>query len=322
MDIKANLTPVAQLSWLGEVQESGPRLTQRSPVGVRRFVVREGPALPHPECHPYCELGMHFEGRGVEFVEREEAVRREGDVFIAGPGVPHFFRVTRYPLSGIAVYFLPSLLVELGPERDGLVLLRRFTARQNLRRRLIRPPANLRLRLAHDFARLHEEFSRPALGSEIRMRTILSEMLIDLVRWETRAGRDVGAESDDSPLKWQHVNRALHYLREHFAEPVYARDVAKAVGVSESRLKVLFRDALGVPWSRYIQGYRIQQAVAMLGSDHNVTEAALAVGFESLSHFNATFRAFMGVTPSSYLKRRDPKRQTNSRKKDAAAQAR
>jgi AraC-like DNA-binding protein/quercetin dioxygenase-like cupin family protein len=309
MDIKANLTPVAQLSWLSEVQESGPRLTQRAPIGVRRFVVRAGPALPHPECHPYFELGMHLEGRGVEFVEREEAVRREGDVFVAGPGVPHWFRVTRYPLVGIAVYFLPSVLFELGPERDGLDLLRRFTSRQNLRRRLVRPPANIRARFVQSFARLHEEFSRKSFGSEIRLRTILSEMLIELVRWEMRAGRDTaGDDAQDSPLKWQHVNRALHYLREHFAEPVYARDVAEAVGVSESRLKVLFRDALGVPWSRYIQGYRIQQAVAMLGSaDHNVTEAALAVGFESLSHFNATFRAFMGVAPSTYLKRRQSK---------------
>lgn len=83
------------------------------------------------------------------------------------------------------------------------------------------------------------------------------------------------------------------------------RDVARAIGVSESRLKVIFREALGVPWSRYMQGYRIQQAVALLGSaDRTVTEVALSVGFESLSHFNSTFRAFMGVSPSAHLNRR------------------
>jgi AraC-like DNA-binding protein len=34
----------------------------------------------------------------------------------------------------------------------------------------------------------------------------------------------------------------------------------------------------------------------------NVTEAALASGFESLSHFNVLFRTFMGVAPKVYAK--------------------
>jgi AraC-like DNA-binding protein len=258
--------------------------------------------MVHPECHPYCELGLHLSGCGIEYVEREQTTRQAGDVFIAGPGVPHWFKITRYPLTGTAIYFLPSLLCELGPKHDGLHILRRFTARQSITTRLIRPPAVLRKRLVPAFKRIHREFERKSLGHEIQMRSLLMDMLVEVVRWERRAGKELASES--SPLKWDYVNRALHYLRDHFAEPVYAHDVAKAVGVGESRLKGLFREALGIPWSRYIQGYRIQQAVALLGgSDRTVTEAALAVGFESLSHFNATFRSFMGVSPSAYLKK-------------------
>jgi len=306
MDIHTSITPISELSWLTDVQELGPRLSLDEPIGVRHFVIKSGPALKHPECHAYCELGLHTSGRGVEFVEREQAVRQAGDLFLVGPGVPHWFRITRYPLVGTVVYFLPSLLCELGPQRDGMSILRRFTARQDLRRRLVRPPPKLRKDLASRFREIQVEFDAQSPGRELRLRTLLMDMLVDIIRWERRTGHESTTNDNGaSPPKWQYVNRALHYLREHFAQPVYARDVARAVGVSESRLNALFREALGVPWSRYIQGYRIQQAVAMLGSsDRNVTEAALAVGFESLSHFNATFRAFMGVAPGTYLKRR------------------
>ena len=173
---------------------------------------------------------------------------------------------------------------------------------RNIKSRLVRSPAWLRKRLTFGFKKIHREFEGKSLGREIRLRTLLMDMLVDLVRWERKTGREV--VQVNSSMKWQHVNQALHFLRDHFTGPVYAHEVAKAAGLSESRLKVVFREALGIPWSRYIQGYRIQQAVALLGtSDGSVTEAALAVGFESLSHFNATFRSFMGLSPSAYLKK-------------------
>ena len=52
----------------------------------------------------------------------------------------------------------------------------------------------------------------------------------------------------------------------------------------------------------YLQGYRIHRAAALLSEGRlNVTEAALEVGFDSLSHFNETFHSFMGVSPKSFV---------------------
>jgi AraC-like DNA-binding protein len=302
MNRQTSPTTISELSWLSEVKESGPRLNPQWPIWVRRLALQPGLAIPHPECHPYCELGLHLGGSGSEYVGQEKIVRQPGDLFLAGPGMPHWFKIARYPLTGIVIYFLPSLLCEFGPEQDGLCLLRRFTSKQSIERRVVRPPAALGKRLTLSFERICAEFGHPSLGSEMRLRTLLIDILVELVRWERREGREVGEA--DFPSKWRHVNRALHYLRENFAVPVYAHDVAGAAGVSESRLKVLFRQALGVPWSRYIQGYRVQQAIALLGTfNYTVTEAAFAVGFESVSHFNATFRSFTGLAPGVYLRK-------------------
>lgn len=299
--IKAKPTKLTELSWLLEVTESRQPLRELCPVWVRHGIIRSGPPVPHPERHPYCEFGTTMEGVVVSFVEREQAERRPGDLFLAGPGVPHWAMITEYPFRFITVYFLPNLLIELGPEGDGSKILRRFTAPQPLAARLVRPPAPLCNRILQSFEEMVLEFERNRFGREIRLRTLLLEQLLALLRWEQDAGRHI----DDTKLEfdWKPINKSLQYLREHYSEPIYTRDVARAAGVSETRLKVLFHNVLGMSWVRYLQGYRIHRAAALLSeAGSSVTEVALATGFDSLSHFTITFRSFLGVCPTVYRK--------------------
>lgn len=300
--IQAEPTKLTDLSWLSEVSESRQPLSEMSPVWVRHGTVSSGPPVPHPERHPYCEFGTTLQGRLVAFVGREQTERLPGDFFLAGPGVPHWATITKYPSKFITVYFLPSVLIQLGPEGDGSRILRRFVASQTLAERLVRPPPKVRQRLLRRFDEMVVEFEQRRFGRAMRLRTLLVEQLVDFLRWEQETGRELVDTHAD--FDWKPIDKALLYLREHFAEPVYARNVARSAGVSESRLKAQFRHALGVSWVTYLQGYRIHRAAALLSeTGMSVTEAALAAGFESLSHFNATFRSFMGVAPTEYRNR-------------------
>ena len=298
----ARPTSTPDLSWLLDVTESRQPLSENSPIWVRHGAVHEGPPTPHPERHPYCEFGIVLEGKGLSLVQREEAWRLPGDLLLVGPGVPHWGRIKTFPLRYITVFFLPGVIIEMDPAQDGLRILRRFTAQQSLATRLVRPSRQLLTRLVSMFQDLVMEFDQHRFGREIRLRTLLMEMIVLLLRWEESKGLTVGGQSPD--VDWRPVQKTLSYLRDHFTEPVYAKEVARASGVSESRLKALFQEALGLSWVKYLQGYRIHRAAALLSeSTHNVTEAALAVGFESLSHFNATFRSFMGVSPKHFARR-------------------
>jgi AraC family transcriptional regulator, L-rhamnose operon transcriptional activator RhaR len=298
----ARPTSTPDLSWLLDVTESRQPLSESSPIWVRHGAVSEGPPTPHPERHPYCEFGVVLEGKGLSLVEREEAWRLPGDLFLLGPGIPHWGRIKTFPLRYITVFFLPGVVIEMDPAQDGLRSLRRFTARQSLATRLVRPSRPMLTRLLPLFQDMAAEFDQQRFGCIIRLRTLLMEVIVLLLRWEESRGVNIGSDGPD--VDWRPVQKTLAYLRDHYTEPVYANEVARAAGLSESRLKVAFQEALGLSWVKYLQGYRIHRAAALLSeSTYNVTEAALAVGFESLSHFNATFRSFMGVSPRHYVRR-------------------
>ncbi|MBI4025856.1 MAG: AraC family transcriptional regulator [Verrucomicrobia bacterium] len=293
-------------SWLTDLREVCHPLGESRPIWVRHGMARTGPqpphpTVPHPERHPYCEFNLLLAGPTIQFVRGEQRKRQSGDLMLLGPGVPHYAMLLRYPYEFITVHFLPSLLFAMGPQGDGPIILRRFTARQSLRERLARPPPALRRQMNESFARMIAEFNRPQFGSESKLRAVLADALVELLRWERRSGRVIRGE--ENVVHWRPVERALHYLQEHYAETVYGRQVAAAAGVSESRLEVVFREAMGIPWVRFLQNYRIHRAAALLSEPGgNVTETALAVGFENLGHFITTFRAFKGVSPLEYRK--------------------
>jgi AraC-like DNA-binding protein len=293
-------TTSSSLYWLADVEESREHLHELCPIWVRHGTHRSGDPPPHPERHPYCEFGILLEGEALTFIEGQEAERLPGDLLLAGPGVPHYAKITKYPVRFITVYFLPSVLVELGLESDGPKLLRRFTACQSPRELIVRPDAELRERLTSLFEELVREFESRQFGREVKLRILVIEQMVEFLRWEQRKGQNpAGAEL---AVDWKVVGLTLEHLRTKYAEPVYARTLARAVGVSQSRLKASFKSALGLPWCKYLQIYRIHRAVVLLSASHcTVCEAAYAVGFESLSHFNAVFRSLMGRPPGDYL---------------------
>lgn len=299
--IEARAINPPDLSRLLEVSETRHPLGNLHPIWVRHGTNECGPCVAHPERHPYCEISLACAGEGSFSVENEQAKFRARDILLVGTGLPHWGEISRYPYRFITVYFLPSVLIELDPERDGPRILRRFTARQSLANRIIRPSRELGRHLVPLFEQIVSEFEGKEFGREIRLRTLLMELLVSLLRWEHRHGRSGSVAPMD--VDWQPIFRVLDYLRQNYTEPIYASKLAQASGMSESRLKILFRRALGMSWVKYLQGYRIHRAAALLSQPgSNVTEAAFAVGFESLSHFNSVFRSFLGVSPTVYVK--------------------
>lgn len=112
------------------------------------------------------------------------------------------------------------------------------------------------------------------------------------------------AEKKICPLSPAHkliVSKAKEYLKEHFTSAIRLSELARYLGVSPSYLSRLFSKETGMSIPVYVRNLRIEKAAELLKrGDYNVTEAAFAVGYSSLSYFSKVFCQVMGCCPCVY----------------------
>jgi len=292
------------LAWLADVQETRRPLTEVQPIWVRRSTITRGPSVPQPEYHPYCEINIILDGTVQQCAGRYQFLRQAGDVFLAGPSLPHYGLIT-HPTTTLIVYFLPSVLLRYDAEIDASRILYRFTNQNSQADIHLRPPAALVERLTQQFQTMLAEFERPQFGSKLKLQDLLISNLVELMRWEQSQGKTIAPVT--ASVTWGPVERALRFLRTHYTERIYAQEVAHAARVSPTQLRRLFQKTLNTSWVHYLQNYRIHRAAALLlEPTRSVTEIAFAVGFEDLGHFITVFRKRMGVAPSRYIKTLTP----------------
>jgi len=77
---------------------------------------------------------------------------------------------------------------------------------------------------------------------------------------------------------------------------------ARRVGLSSSRLSHLFKENTGIALSGYILLHKLQKATYCIYKGLNITDAAMAAGFDSPSHLAATSKRLLGMTAKEIRK--------------------
>jgi YesN/AraC family two-component response regulator len=94
------------------------------------------------------------------------------------------------------------------------------------------------------------------------------------------------------------------YLAQHYAEPITAKDAAKAHFISASRFSHLIRQNFGVSFSNYLCRQRIVYAIKNYASSElSVKDIATAVGFNDYCYFSRSFKKYVGQSPAFYFKK-------------------
>jgi AraC-like DNA-binding protein len=100
------------------------------------------------------------------------------------------------------------------------------------------------------------------------------------------------------------VLKAVAFMRHAYARPIGNDDVARAAGISTSRLQALFQQWLGQTPGRALGEIRLECAKNRLaGSAEPIVEIALGVGFSEQSAFTRAFRRRFGESPAVYRRR-------------------
>ena len=77
--------------------------------------------------------------------------------------------------------------------------------------------------------------------------------------------------------------------------------VAQQLNISANYLSNIFSKKRGIPFKKYLQQYRLQQAEKLLLDTRlSISEIALAVGFVDSNYFTKVFKEYFRLTPLKY----------------------
>jgi AraC-like DNA-binding protein len=102
-------------------------------------------------------------------------------------------------------------------------------------------------------------------------------------------------------LAQERVEQVIFLLQQNLADPPSLEELGKKVGCSHFYLSRIFSAQTGQTITQHLRQLRLEKAAELLKSgEYNVTEAALEVGYNSLSHFSTAFHEMFGCCPGLY----------------------
>ena len=100
----------------------------------------------------------------------------------------------------------------------------------------------------------------------------------------------------------EELSRLVSWIAEHYDDAdATISDAAKASGVSASRVSALIERGFKMSYKQYVTRVRLAEGTRLLReTDRNVTEIAIAVGYQYPTSFNRTFREAYLCSPTEY----------------------
>lgn len=99
------------------------------------------------------------------------------------------------------------------------------------------------------------------------------------------------------------VFQAKRFLDKNFHHEITLEQVAETACMSKYHFSRMFKNRIGISWSKYLRRLRIEKAKQLLAeSDLSVTQVCEEVGYNDLTHFTRIFKRNVDVTPRVYRK--------------------
>ncbi len=275
------------------------RLEDVTPDESRSFRVFEykGPGFKRGwHYHPEVELIVFLESTGPLFVGDHIGTYGPGEVLLLGPNLPHELRFIQGPVRCLWIHFgLDWFADTFGDLPECATALRLLSQSARGLRFGGKTSDDVTARLC----RLSGLSGMPYLVGFLEVLDRLA------VSTEVKTLSSAGF----TPVVDEHASARIQKIHEyvftHFKDEIDHAELARAVGLSRSALSHFFRRTTGRTITDFINEVRIGHACQMLISTKlNVSEIAYACGFESLSHFNNTFRRIKALSPKIFRQER------------------
>lgn len=102
------------------------------------------------------------------------------------------------------------------------------------------------------------------------------------------------------------IRFAAHLIQAHISHPLTIEEIAKKVGINQTKLKVGFKQIFGTTVFGYLQELRMNQAQKyLIATRDTIEEISLKCGYINTSNFSNAFKKHFGHAPSALRQKKE-----------------
>ncbi len=107
----------------------------------------------------------------------------------------------------------------------------------------------------------------------------------------------------DTSIIDKRIKKVLHYMSNHYNEPITVQQMASLIHLSDMYFGNLFKQETGMSFRKFLTMIRMNRAEDMLYSgEYKINEIADACGFSDVFYFSKIFKENRGYAPSTALR--------------------
>lgn len=217
----------------------------------------------------------------------------QGDIIFVPPTAVHEVTGLTEDAAIRGVIYEPSL-THIG---DLPVDLAALFGRSTQQHYVVSPGEEAHGELIRCISTLHLLGASPSISGKLNACACLLQIHAALIH-------HFGLENQTADLRYQKLQPALEYLREHYAEKILISTLSSVVHVCDDRLIRLFKEVTGETPVSHLLNLRLEASLKLLSSTGlSIAEIADRTGFGSAAYMTRVFRQKLNTTPGKYRRK-------------------
>lgn len=255
-------------------------------------------AEPVLHFHDCLEINYIESGTGINIIEDKKFKLVPGDFYIINNLERHIAVSPDDSLRMKLIVFDPLLIWQhssfdfdyLKPFFNRSIVFSNCVSRDN----------PLSPHLFNIICEIEYEWNSKQEGYRLVIKALLMKLLAMLYRHFKISG-EISDEINSFHKSYDRIRDVINYINENFQNDLTLDELAKIAHMNKTYFSSYFKRIVQMNASEYVQNLRINYACSLLRtSNKEITEISSLSGFNSISHFNKSFRNYMNMTPKEY----------------------
>ena len=255
--------------------------------------------------HKAVELLYIKSGSYTLLLDGVEHEIEKGDlVLFCSNAIHHVFTKNLPENEYYVIKISPTFFLQFSTQEEGTEYVMRFAINRKENKNIWKREELEGTSLLAALQSLIDEHENAKYASQVAIKLKIMELLVEILRSDSTTDTKVPHNQTASL-----IYNTMVYVRNHYAEDMDERELARSLGMSYSYFSRSFKRVTGITFKQYLNRIRVNQAEKLLcRGSASVSEIATKCGYNSISYFINVYKSITGKTPYQSL-RQTEKRQ-------------